>query len=62
MLFVMVVDPFSSMIIDRAAARELSESAANSIVVWLSGGKAAGTLGAQVLLVPFTKVIYHFLA
>jgi len=61
-LFVLFVDPFSSMIIDRAAARELPESAANSIVVWLSGGKTLGTLGAQVLLLPFTNIIVQVLA
>ena len=57
MLFVLLVDPFSALIIDRAAAAELPETAAEHIVVWLSGGKTLGALGAQLLLLPLTELI-----
>ena len=61
-LFVFLVDPFTAMIIDRAAAREMAIEHATHITVWLSGGKALGAAGAQVLLVPVALIITELIA
>jgi len=61
-LFVFLVDPFTAMIIDKAAARELALEHAMHITVWLSGGKALGAAGAQVLLVPMALIITELIA
>ena len=57
MLFVFLVDPFASRIIDRSATGELNISVTNHIVIWLSSGKTLGTVFAQFLFLPFTQLI-----
>ena len=57
MLFVFLVDPYASRIIDRSAVGELDIAAARHITVWLSSGKTLGTVFAQFLFLPFTQLI-----
>ena len=56
-LMFMVIDPYLSVLTDDAAEGKISEGYFRRGVVWLTGSRLAGTVLAQLLLVPGASMI-----
>jgi hypothetical protein len=56
-LMFMVIDPYLSVMTDDAAEGKISEGYFRRGVVWLTGSRLAGTVLAQLLLVPGASLI-----
>lgn len=56
-LMVIVIDPYLSVLTDDAAEGKISEGYFRRGVVWLTGSRLAGTVLAQLLLVPGASLI-----
>ena len=56
-LMFIVIDPQMSMMTDDVVEGKMSESAFRRAIVWLVGGRFAGTLLAQLLLIPAATLI-----
>ncbi len=55
-LMVLLVDPLTAYVVDQALRDERSSSDVTAVTVWQMGGRLAGVLLAQVLLVPVSRV------
>ena len=56
-LMVLLVDPLTAHVVDQALRGERSPSDVTTITVWQIGGRLAGTLLAQLLLVPVAALL-----
>ena len=56
-LMFIVIDPQMSVMTDDVVEGKMSESAFRRAIVWLVGGRFAGTILAQVLLIPAATLI-----
>ena len=57
LLMFIVIDPQMSMMTDDVVEGKMTESSFRRAIVWLVGGRFAGTLLAQVLLIPAAMLI-----
>jgi len=55
-LMVLLVDPLTAHVVDQALREERPSSDVTAVTVWQIGGRLAGVLLAQLLLVPMARV------
>ena len=56
-LMVLLVDPLTAHVVDQALRGERPPSDVTTITIWQIGGRLAGTLLAQLLLVPVATLL-----
>jgi hypothetical protein len=56
-LMFIFIDPYLSMLTDDVVEGKMSDSAFRAVIVWLVGSRLAGTIVAQVILLPATVLI-----
>jgi hypothetical protein len=56
-LLVLLVDPVTALVTDQAVQGQRPASHVSNVVVWQIGGRLAGTLMAQLLLLPTAKLL-----
>jgi len=56
-LMFIFIDPYLSVLTDDVVEGKLSDSAFRRVIVWLVGSRLAGTIVAQIILLPATMLI-----
>jgi hypothetical protein len=56
-LMFIFIDPYLSVLTDDVVEGKMSDSAFRAVVVWLIGSRLAGTIMAQIILLPATMLI-----
>jgi hypothetical protein len=56
-LLVLLVDPVTALVTDQAVQGQRPASDVSDVVVWQIGGRLAGTLAAQLLLLPAAELL-----
>jgi len=56
-LLVLLVDPVTALVTDQAVRGQRPSGDVSNVVMWQVGGKLAGTLMAQLFLVPMAELL-----